>query len=96
MIYFSLISCPNYMAISKISIKHVIFSYHNSIAITGGYCYRYAFCLQSWKRRFFVASHTTLKYYVEKGDAEPKGVIDLNECSECQPDTTQGFDYCFG
>eukprot|EP00298_Acanthocystis_sp_HF-20_P019008 c22204_g1_i1.p1 GENE.c22204_g1_i1~~c22204_g1_i1.p1 ORF type:complete len:124 (+),score=39.72 c22204_g1_i1:23-373(+) len=51
---------------------------------------------KKWRRRWFVLSGSTLKYYRYREDSEPKGVIELDNCvsvRECadanKPNTIQ-------
>ena len=56
--------------------------------------------LQTWKNRWFVLQKNELKYFKDPSSRAPQGVIDLNECLECEldeetyPDKQNMFRYC--
>lgn len=41
---------------------------------------------KSWKNRWFVVEKQWMRYYTNKGSADPKGVIDLSTALECSDD----------
>ena len=36
---------------------------------------------RSWQKRYFVYGAGELKYYIDKSDAKPKGIIRIGKCS---------------
>lgn len=50
---------------------------------------------KTWKKRWFVLTPGSLAYYKNKGDAEAKGIIPVNEKINCTPKDIAGHKYTF-
>ena len=51
------------------------------------------FPLQTWKKRWVVASGTTVRYYKKRDDPDPIRTLDLQDCLDCGPDTSNEFGF---